>query len=199
MKDLLAGVECRYVLHYAAGQVFETVMRHVLPAVAVVLRAGRVIEAATATPLMATPRLALLAAPGRHPAGARAVPLAAITAAADEEDLPALGAVAHDEAQRIHGSAPRPPRTGRRPRAVRRRISSTPALGVRPEGPRVESRAFALFGYGAGVLSRSADRRQFSAIASRFRIARILESTDTGYAVHLIIRYGDMQTSARCA
>jgi hypothetical protein len=104
MKDLLAGVDCRPVLHYAAGQVFETLMRHVLAAVAVVLRAGGVAEATGASPLVAPPCLALLAATDRQPAGARAVPLAAITAAADEEDLPALGAVTDDEAQRIHGS-----------------------------------------------------------------------------------------------
>jgi hypothetical protein len=104
MKDLLAGIDCRPVLHYAAGQVFETLMRHVLAAVAVVLRASGVVEATVATPLMTSPRLALLAAACRHPAGARAVPLAAIAAAADEEDLPALGAMAHNEAQRIHGS-----------------------------------------------------------------------------------------------
>jgi hypothetical protein len=104
MKDLLAGVECRPVLHYAAGQVFETLMRHVLAAVAVGLRPGGVAEATVAALLMMSPRLALLAASSRHPAGTRAVPLAAIAAAADEEDLPALGAMAHDEAQRIHGS-----------------------------------------------------------------------------------------------
>jgi hypothetical protein len=104
MEYLLAGVECRLVLHYAAGQVFETLMRHVLAAIAVVLRAGGMAEAAGASPLMTPPRLTLLAAACRPPAGARAVALAPIAAAADEEDLPALGTVAHDEAQRIHGS-----------------------------------------------------------------------------------------------
>jgi len=104
MKDLLADVACRPVLLYAAGQVFETLMRHVFAAVAVALRTGSVAEPSGATPLMAAPGLALLAAAGRPPAVARAVALPAIAAAADEEDRPALGAVAHDEAQRIHGS-----------------------------------------------------------------------------------------------
>jgi hypothetical protein len=178
MEDLLAGVECRPVLHYAAGQVFETLMRHVLAAVAVILRAGGVAEAAGASPLVTPPRLTLLAAACRPPAGARAVPLAAITAAADEEDLPTLGTVTHDEAQRIHGSG-RAAKNWTPTSSRATKISSSPALGVRPEGPRVESRAFALFGYGAGVLSRGTDLGHFSTNAARIRIPRIYESINT--------------------
>jgi hypothetical protein len=100
---LLAGDECRRENLYAGGQVFGTVMRHESLAVAVVLRARRVIEPAGAAALMSPPRLALLAPPRRLRAGPRAVALAAIAAAADEEDLPALGAEADDEAQRVHG------------------------------------------------------------------------------------------------
>jgi hypothetical protein len=79
-------------------------MRHVPSAGAVVARSVRVVEAAGAAALVPPPRLALLAAVGGLGARAAAVPVAAIAAAADEEDLPAVGAVADDEAQRVHGS-----------------------------------------------------------------------------------------------
>jgi hypothetical protein len=78
-------------------------MRHELAPVAVDLRASRVVEPAGAALLVAPPRLALLASPGRLGAGPRAVALAPVAAAADEEDLPAVGPEADDEAQRVHG------------------------------------------------------------------------------------------------
>lgn len=79
-------------------------MRHVLAAVAAALRAGGMAEPAGAGLLVAPARLTLLAATGGPPAGARAVPVAAIAGAADEEDLAALEPMAGDEAQRVHGS-----------------------------------------------------------------------------------------------
>lgn len=57
--------------------------------------------------------------------------------------------------------------------------SSRPALGMRPEGSRVQPRAFALFGYGAAVLSRGTDQGQFSAVGGRSRFTRIYATTDT--------------------
>lgn len=63
-----------------------------------------VVPAAEPTSLVPLPDLALLAPPRRGRACARAVPLAAVAPPADEEDLPAVGAVADDEAQRVHGS-----------------------------------------------------------------------------------------------
>lgn len=57
--------------------------------------------------------------------------------------------------------------------------SSTPALGVRPEGSRRLPRAFALFGDGAAVLSRGGERGQFSTGLTRSRFMRIYESADT--------------------
>jgi len=101
---LLAGVECRPVVLYAAGQLLGTLMRHVLLPVAVVPRASGVVEAADASSLMPTTDLALLAPTRRRRARFRAVPLTAVAPAADEEDLPTIGAVADDEAQRVHGS-----------------------------------------------------------------------------------------------
>lgn len=95
---LLAGVECRPVVIYADGQLLGTLMRHVLLSVAVVLRASGVVEPADAGALMLAAHLALLPPPRRRSALARAVALAAVTPPADEEDLPALGAVADDEA-----------------------------------------------------------------------------------------------------
>jgi hypothetical protein len=61
MQVLLAGVECRHVTHYAAGQLLGTLMRHVLPAVAVVLCTRRVVEPADTASLMPLSGLALLA------------------------------------------------------------------------------------------------------------------------------------------
>jgi hypothetical protein len=100
---LLAGVVGRLVTHYVLGQLLGTLMRHVPPAGAVVARSVGVVEAAEASLLVAAAGLALLAAAGDRGALARAVPMAAVAAAAEEEDLPAVGAVADDEAQRVHG------------------------------------------------------------------------------------------------
>ena len=125
---LLAGALCRHENLYGPGQVFRTVMRHGLAAVAVVLGPCRVIEPARAGPLMALAGLPLLAPPRDSPAGTRAVLLATVAAAADEEHLAALGAAADDEAKRIHGSEPPPPRTGRSLRTVRR-TTRRPRLG----------------------------------------------------------------------
>jgi hypothetical protein len=104
MEDLLVGVVCRPVFHYAAGQVFETLMRHVLAAVAIPLGAGRVSESAGAAPLVLLPGLALFAAPLRRRAVACAILVAAIAATTDEEDLAAFETATHGEAQRLHGS-----------------------------------------------------------------------------------------------
>ena len=101
---LLAGALCRHENLYGSGQVFRTVMRHGLATVAVVLCARRVIEPARAGSLMALAGLPLLASPRHLPARSRAVLLPTIAAAADEEDLAALGATADDKAKRIHGS-----------------------------------------------------------------------------------------------
>jgi len=146
---LLAGALCRHENLYGPGQVFRTVMRHGLAAVAVVLRARRVIEAARAGPLMAPAGLSLLAPPGEPPAGTRAVLLPTIAAAADEEHLAALGAAADDEAKRIHGS-------DRDRQELDAGIEPCdepfvgPGSGARPEGSRRLPRAFALFGERAG-------------------------------------------------
>jgi len=168
---LRGGVGCRRFLDYAAGHVFGTVMRHVLPPVAVVLRAGRVVEPAGAASLVASPRLALLAPPCRRRAGARGP--------GRSGDTGRTPARTRGGGRRRSAASPRlwprPPRTGRRPRAVR---SSTPALGVRPEGSRVQPRAFALSAYGTVVLSRSAGSGQFPAIRCRSRFTRFYATTD---------------------
>jgi hypothetical protein len=101
---LLAGVFCRLVTHYAVGQLRGTLMRHVLPPVPVVGRAGGVVEATDPAPLMLPPGLPLLLPARGRGARPRAVPLAPVAAPADEEDLPAVRPVADDEAQRVHGS-----------------------------------------------------------------------------------------------
>lgn len=103
MGVLLAGNVSRLVTHYAAGQLLGTLMRHVPPAGAVVARSVGVVEAAEASLLVAASGLALLAAAGDRGALARAVPVSPIAPAADEEDLPAVGAIADNEAQRVHG------------------------------------------------------------------------------------------------
>ena len=142
---LLAGVECRHENLYGSGQVFRTVMRHGLATVPVVLGPRGVVEPAGPGSLMAPPGLPLLVPPRDLPAATRAVLLATIAAAADEEHLATLGATADDKAKRIHGSgrvqflavaAPEPcdePFVG-------------PGSGARPEGSRRLPRAFALFG-----------------------------------------------------
>jgi len=96
---LLAGDKCRHENLYGPGQVFRTVMRHGLVAVAVVLRSRRVIEPPGARSLMTPTGLALLASPRRPPAIARAVLLTVIAAPADEEDLATLGAAADNKAK----------------------------------------------------------------------------------------------------
>src|SRR5262249_18354433 len=93
---LLAGVMCRRGNHYVGGQVFGTVMRHELLAVAVVLRPRRVIEPAGSRSLVTPCRVALFAPTRRLRAGPRAVALAAVAASADEEDLPASDAATDD-------------------------------------------------------------------------------------------------------
>jgi hypothetical protein len=105
MEDLRAGVTCRPVFHYASGQVLETLMRHVLAAVAIALCAGGVGEPARAALLVLSSGLALLSPPHRRRAGAGAILVAAIAATTDEEDLAALETATHGEAQRIHGLA----------------------------------------------------------------------------------------------
>jgi hypothetical protein len=100
----LAGAFGRPHVDYVGGQLLGTVMRHVLPPVAVVLRPRRVVEPAGPAPLMALAGLALLLSARRLPARAAAVAPPAIAPPADEEDLAAGGPVADDEAQRVHGS-----------------------------------------------------------------------------------------------
>jgi hypothetical protein len=73
-------------------------MRHVLLSVAVVLRSRGVVEATDAGALMLAVDLALLPTARRRRALSRAVALAAVAPPADEEDLPAVGPVADDEA-----------------------------------------------------------------------------------------------------
>ncbi|HVV85646.1 MAG TPA: hypothetical protein VHE35_21445, partial [Kofleriaceae bacterium] len=66
--------------------------------------------------------------------------------------------------------------------------SSSPRLRVRPEGSRLPPRAFALFGYGARVLSRSAGLGQFPTAAGLSRFTRFLATTDNdlhGFAERL--------------
>jgi hypothetical protein len=101
---LLAGVLGRHHVDYAGGQLLGTVMRHVLPPLAVVLCPRRVVEPAGPAPLVALAGLALLLPPARLPARAPAVPMPPIAPPADEEDLAASGPVADDEAERFHGS-----------------------------------------------------------------------------------------------
>ena len=176
---LLAGDKCRHENLYGPGQVFRTVMRHGLVAVAVVLRSRRVIEPPSPRSLMTPTGLALLASPRRPPAIARAVLLAVIAAPANEEDLAALGAPADDKAKRIHGS-------GRDRQELDVGVEPWdeqlvgPGSGARPEGSRRLPRAFVLFGYGAGVLSQPPHRVQLSAIGRRAGFARFYVVTDTG-------------------
>ena len=153
-------------------------MRHGLAAVAVVLRSRGVIEPACARPLMASTGLPLLASSRLPPALAPAVLLATIAAAADEEDLATLGAATDDKAKRIHGSD-----------RDRQELDAGvepwdehfvgPGSGARPEGSRRLPRAFALFGYGAGVLSQRTQGVHFLAILTRAGFARFYAATDT--------------------
>jgi hypothetical protein len=101
---VLASTSGRPHVDYVGGQLLGTLMRHVLPPGAVVLRPRRVVEPARPAPLVALAGLALLLAAARRPARTPAVALAAITPAADEEHLAAGGSVADDEAQRVHGT-----------------------------------------------------------------------------------------------
>jgi len=101
---LLAGLVCRHVTLYVAGQLLGTLMRHVLAPVAVGLRPVGMVAATDLAPLVAPAGVPLLGPPGRRRARSRAVPLAAVAAPADEEDLPAQRPVTDDKAQRVHGS-----------------------------------------------------------------------------------------------
>jgi hypothetical protein len=142
---LLAGDKCRHENLYGPGQVFRTVMRHGLAAVAVVLRSRRMIEPACARSLLPSTGLPLLVSSRQSPALAPAVLLATIATAADEEDLATLGAAADDTAKRIHGAD-----------RDRQELDADvepwdeqlvgPGSGARPEGSRRLPRAFALFG-----------------------------------------------------
>ena len=175
---LLAGVDCRHENLYGPGQVFRTVMRHGLVAVAVVLRSRRVVEPACARSLMAAAGLPLLASSRQSPTLAPAVLLATIATAADEEHLATLGAATDDKAKRIHGS-------DRDRQELDAGIEPWdeqlvgPGSGARPEGSRRLPRAFALFGYGAGVLSQRTEAVHFLAILSRAGFARFYAATDT--------------------
>jgi len=142
---LLAGDNCRHENLYGPGQVFRTVMRHGLVAVAVVLRSRRVIEPPGTRSLMASTGLALLVSPRRPPAIARAVLLAAIATPADEEDLATLGAPADDKAKRIHGSDRHRQELDAGVEPWDEQLVG-PGSGARPEGSRRLPRAFVLFG-----------------------------------------------------
>jgi len=175
---LLAGDKCRHENLYGPGQVFRTVMRHGLVAVAVVLRSRRVIEPPGARSLMPPTGLALLASPRGPPAIARAVLLAVIAAPADEEDLATLGAPADNKAKRIHGSDRDRQELDAGIEPCDEQLVG-PGSGARPEGSRRLPRAFALFGYGAGVLSQEPHRVQLSAIGPRAGFARFHVVTDS--------------------
>ena len=85
-------------------------MRHVLRvAAAVPGLPGRVVEAAGARPLVPLPGPVQRLAPGGARPRARAVAIAAIAAATQEEELPAVGSPADNKPQRIHAL----PRSGR--------------------------------------------------------------------------------------
>jgi hypothetical protein len=101
---LLAGAFGRPHVDYVAGQLLETVMRHVLAPAAVVPCPRRVVEAAGPASLMALAGLALLLPAGRRPARTPAVAPSPVTSATDEEHLAARRPVTDDEAQRVHGS-----------------------------------------------------------------------------------------------
>jgi hypothetical protein len=115
-------------------------MRHFLaggPAVAVAGLPSGVLPAPRPALLVAAAGGAQGGVPRPLGAGPRAVPIAAITPAAQEEDLPTVCALADDEAERVHA----PPRAGRgggqSPADMRRqgRAESTRPCGIWPEGP----------------------------------------------------------------
>ena len=123
--------------HDAAGhQRVGSLMRHVLagrPPAAVAGLPGGVLPAPAPAVLVAAPRGAHGGVPRPMGARPRAVAIPAITAAAQEEHLPAVCAVADDEPERVHA----PPRAGRGGG------QSSPDMGRQG---RAESRAPAGFG-----------------------------------------------------
>ena len=112
-------------------------MRHFLAPDAIARLTGRVTEAPTAA--------VLIAAAGRLPRGVtgavrarpRAIAIASIAAATQEEDLPAVRAGADHEPERVH-APPRPAHGGGQSRAAMRRRgaeSRAPQCVIWPEGP----------------------------------------------------------------
>ena len=127
---------------------------------------------------MAPTGLALFVSSRLSPAVARAVLLAAIATAADEEDLAALGAAADDKAKRIHGSDRDRQELDAGVEPWDEQLVG-PGSGARPEGSRRLPRAFELFGYGVGVLSQRTQAVHFLAILSRAGFARFYAATDS--------------------
>jgi hypothetical protein len=122
---LLAARRERQVDLYGKRKFPWTLMRHFL---ALALLSRRVAEAAIAAGLVAPARLPQRLRARRLATAARTVAVAAIASRADEEDLPAFGPAADDEAKRIHVPGADARKLDATHAAVRRTISSNTSL-----------------------------------------------------------------------